>query len=905
METNNKRKLYAKKVVILLLSMFLIISITVCDVPFTYAANEEIPQQNGEYQGEPGKMPDISELISQKQALSDAEKKLSTAILQLTDEKHLVSGMTKDKLIEQMKDQNQIKEMKTPDSVAAKGWGLSVYVYIKLKKGGSLGTIIPYVTKIDNKDESAGLAAAWVDISFLKDLAALDDVKSVREVTAPVFYAGSKQSQGDAMHNADDVRAQLGVDGTGVKIGIISNGVDHMSSAVSSGDLPSDVTWVNEDDIAFGDEGTAMLEVVHDLAPGADLYFHFCGENVIAFNNAIDALVDAGCDIICDDVCWPEEPFYEDGIIASHVADVIENERIIYVSSAGNAGVDHYQGNYRNAGDNWHDFSGGITDTTDLYAHIPAGGYVEVVLQWKEAFGKASSDYDMYMFDLSDDGNLIALSRDVQNGNDDPLESVGCYTGSATKDVAIAVHKYSGSSRNLEVYAYCSGGAYLYPSNLTTADSIFGHPAVKDAIACGAIKYSTPSTIESFSSRGPVTMLSSLRNKPDICGADGVSVTGAGSFPEEFYGTSAAAPHVAAIAGLLKSRFPTASNATIKSLLLNNAKDLGSSGRDNTYGYGRADALAASSYWNVVFDSQGGSAVSTQLVKTNGKATVPRIPIKSGSILDGWYLNPAGTNAWSFANTVAGDITLYAKWSPWVAQRDKIVSGKLQRTYYLANGRPSRIDEYFGADDTIGIYRIHYYTDGLRTSYRVYYENANLQTVVELYSNGNAMKVYYFNTAGVRTTYKLLDSAGRMTHYAECYSSGQAKKVSYYNVSTGKRTSYKLFDTAGRMTHYAECYPDGIKAKKVSYYNVSTGKRTAYKLYDTAGRMTHYAICYPDGVKAQKLNYYNVSTGIRTAYKTYRTDGSVSCYVECDSRGNPKKATYYDEKGNAIKVVNY
>ena len=909
MRQAGKRSISRSRSVLWMMALIMLLSIMLVGIPSAFAVDEaESTASLGTYKGAVGAKPDVSDLTADKQTLSEAEQKLSSAVLRLTDSKYLPEGLTMDKLIDQMKKQKQISEMKTPNSDGSES-GQSVYVYIQLKKGGSMKAIDPYVTKIENKDESAGLAAAWVDINSLTDLAALDDVQSVREVMAPVVHTGSVLSQGDAMHNTDDVRSQIGANGTGVKIGIISDGVDHLANAVASGDLPAGVTVLSNS--VGGDEGTAMLEIVHDLAPGAQLYFHDCGSNTIAFNSAIDDLVAAGCDIVCDDIGWITQPFYEDGTIASHVADVIDDEGILYVSSAGNAAEDHYQGNYRDIS-GWHDFSNGTDGTyTDLYAKIPYGGSIIVILQWKEAFGSAANDYDLYLYDLAyPTAPPIAGSVNEQNGNDDPLEAFQYVNGGSEKVVAIAVNKYSGSAKNLEVFVYCDGGAQLYTNNLTTADSIFGHPAVPDAVACGAIRYSTPSTIETFSSRGPVTLLSSSRQKPDVCGADGVSVTGAGGFPSTFYGTSAAAPHVAAIAAVLKSRFPTTSNASIKSMLYNNAVDLGSSGRDNTYGYGRADALVAINYWNVIFDCQGGSSVSTQLIKTGEKAIVPRIPLRDGSphgyIFDGWYKESGCTNVWSFgSDAVTADTTLYAKWIDWVAQRDEIVGGKLQRTYYLANGRPSRIDEYFGADDTTGIYRIHYYTDGLRTSYRVYYENANLQTVVELYSNGNAMKVYYFNTAGVRTTYKLLDSAGRMTHYAECYSSGQAKKVSYYNVSTGKRTSYKLFDTAGRMTHYAECYPDGIKAKKVSYYNVSTGKRTAYKLYDTAGRMTHYAICYPDGVKAQKLNYYNVSTGIRTAYKTYRTDGSVSCYVECDSRGNPKKATYYDEKGNVIKVVNY
>jgi uncharacterized repeat protein (TIGR02543 family) len=198
---------------------------------------------------------------------------------------------------------------------------------------------------------------------------------------------------------------------------------------------------------------------------------------------------------------------------------------------------------------------------------------------------------------------------------------------------------------------------------------------------------------------------------------------------------------------------------------------------------------------------------------------------------------------------------------------DQIVNGKLKRTYYNDDGSIKRIEEYFGADDTSGLYRVHYFEGGIRKSYRVFYKSGKLSNIIELYSNGKAKKVNYFNTSGVRT-------------------------------------SYKLYDTATRMTHYVECYPDG-SASKVNYFNVSTGIRTSFKLYDTTGSMTNYAVCYSDGVKAKKMNYYNVSTGIRKAYKTYRTDGTLSCYVKCDSKGKPIVATYYDTKGNVIKVVRY
>ncbi len=117
-------------------------------------------------------------------------------------------------------------------------------------------------------------------------------------------------------------------------------------------------------------------------------------------------------------------------------------------------------------------------------------------------------------------------------------------------------------------------------------------------MAVGAIDANDPGndTIEFFSSIGPSRIdfpSVQLRDKPDITGIDGVSVTGTGGFPSTFFGTSASAPHIAAIAALLKQAAPSATPAQIRDALTSTAVDLGPMGRDDTYGWGLADALAA------------------------------------------------------------------------------------------------------------------------------------------------------------------------------------------------------------------------------------------------------------------------------------------------------------------------
>ena len=172
----------------------------------------------------------------------------------------------------------------------------------------------------------------------------------------------------------------------------------------------------------------------------------------------------------------------------------------------------------------------------DLYVNVPARVTIRVVLEWNDGWGASGNDYDLWLY-RTDTGAWLTSSRTTQDGNDNPVEAFGWEnTGSTTVLVGIAVEQYRGVARNLEVYIY--GGTPL-PNNLVAADSIFGHSAVPHAIAVGAIDSADAGhdTIEDFSSRGPATVDGVGRPKPDVTGIDGVSVTGAGGFSTDFYGT--------------------------------------------------------------------------------------------------------------------------------------------------------------------------------------------------------------------------------------------------------------------------------------------------------------------------------------------------------------------------------
>jgi PKD repeat protein len=473
-----------------------------------------------------------------------------------------------------------------------------VPVYIALSPGAGSDRVANHVIEVTAWDEAHSLMAARVDPEALEALASLEEVRSVMSVIPPVVHTGIPQSEGDPILRADELRQITGYAGAGMKIGIISNGVDHLDDAVASENLPPDVVIVRND--VGGDEGTAMLEIVHDLAPEADLYFHDCGTNVLDFNTAIDNLAAAGCTIICDDIGWITEPFFEDGIIADHIRDLIETDDILYVTAAGNDAQRHYQGLYYDSnpdpGENLHDFSGGTSADTYLYVKIPSRAALYIVLEWDDEWGASANDYDLYLFDTAT-GTILDRSENWQDGSSDPVEFIAySNTGGSTLETGVAVNKYGGEDKILEVYLYPMSGTSVYSNNIVATDSIFGHAAVDRVVSVGAIPAWNPGTIESFSSRGPVTIAypsAVSRQKPDICGIDGVSVSGAGGFYSPFYGTSASAPHVAAVAALVWGLQDTKSAEEITSLLKDSAVDLGDPGWDTTFGSGRADAMAA------------------------------------------------------------------------------------------------------------------------------------------------------------------------------------------------------------------------------------------------------------------------------------------------------------------------
>ena len=464
---------------------------------------------------------------------------------------------------------------------------LTAYVHLFPGTGAE---ILNSFSRIVEWDKDSSTAAVCVKPELIKDISSLKGVYSVQPVISPVIRKIDRGKEGS--FSSENFWKQDGITGAGVKIGIVSDGVEDISEAMKSEALPESVHILSSGN---GTEGTVMLEVVHQIAPDSELYFHSAGNNKIEFNRAVDALIAKGCQIICDDVGWPDEPFFEDGIVASHIKEVIESKGILYVSAAGNDAGRHYQGMFFNNGSGWHDFSAGTSNSRNLYVYIPQGEKVTVVLQWNDSWNCSENDYNLYLCDRCS-GDVLAASEKVQNGTGTPLEYIQ-YTNKeeTAKNVSISIKKNCGQDRILEVYIYADSSVKIHSDNLVEEDSVFGHPAVPEVICVGAVDSRNPKStgIASYSSRGPVSIYYpnyELRNKTDLCGPGNIRVQGTNGKDSLFAGTSASAPSVAGIGALVWSMYPGKSGSEIREILCSSAEDLGEPGYDTVFGYGSVNS---------------------------------------------------------------------------------------------------------------------------------------------------------------------------------------------------------------------------------------------------------------------------------------------------------------------------
>jgi hypothetical protein len=765
------------------------------------------------------------------------------------------------------------------------------YVYIDLIPNTPLDLVDSDSYKVESKEREYNYVAAWVPSKNIEKIANMSEVRSISLVSLPEYQSGSVTTQGDIIHRTNEIRSNYGKIGTNQKVGIISDGVDSISSAVASGDLPSDVHVLSNS--VGGDEGTAMLEIVYDMAPGASLYFHDSGANSAAFSDAVDELIANGCNVICDDVLLLEQPYFQDGSVATRINNAISANNLIYITAAGNMAQNHYEGVFSpdplypiN-----HDFSRGGTNKK-LFAQLPAGKSASIFLQWNNEWNSSSDDYDLYLLDKTTHA-IIQRSENRQNGSNHPQEKITISNPTMfTLNYEIQIRKYSASDKTLELFT--TQIMVLSPSsNIISSGSIVEHGAVPNVITVVSIDQGYPSgSIEPDSSQGPSLIYFpsyQSRNKPDITGVDDVLTSGAGNQHNPFIGTSAAAPHIAAIIADIWSAFPTKTPQELRTALYNSAVDISPAGWDTSSGYGRADAMAmygqyptptptptptpSPSWVSEIADSSGNTGLYSSVKVNNGNPAVSYEYIVTS---DTGYLKYAwkDTGGWHTENV---DTTNMNQWT----------------SLAFNNGYPAISYLKYNAATAIGELRYAYkdgsgwhlesadggsYSKGYYTSLAFYngYPQISYCDV-----NSGDLKFAWKDGSGWHT--EIADSTGTTGMYTSLVMNNGYPQISYYD-ATNNDLKFAYKDGSGWHTQTVD-----------SSGNV--GLWTSLAFYGGYPRISYYDSTYGD------LKYaWKDGSGWHTEAADSNNDVGQYSSLALDSSGNPKIA-YYGLTYNDLKFA--
>jgi len=456
----------------------------------------------------------------------------------------------------------------------------------------------------------------------------MDDLESLQcaRPSYAITSAGKVDSQGDIAMKSDLARSTYSIDGTGVTIGVLSDSFNCLNGAVNdveNDDLPQDITVLEEEFwcSSGSDEGRAMMQIVHDIAPGASLAFHTAFNGMADFAiGIIELQEEAGATVIVDDVQYFAEPMFQDGMIARAV-DFVKEGGAAYFSSAGNSGRDSYEDLFRPSGEapvffgEPHDFDSGADTDTFQSITIPEGTEIYIVLQWDSPFYSVSppgSRNDVDIFLTNDPATTVVAYSIDNNIGSDPVEILYYYNpmGSRNTHFNIVIENVQGTPPKLIKYVLFDFEGTINEYD-TESGTIYGHANAAGALAVGAAAYYEtpefgvdPAQLEYYSSAGPMVVLFNeeggfsgpeVREKPEIVSIDGANTTFFGTdvepdgFPN-FFGTSAAAPHAAAVAALMIEANPLLSPDDIYSILKDTALDMEESGFDYDSGYGLIQA---------------------------------------------------------------------------------------------------------------------------------------------------------------------------------------------------------------------------------------------------------------------------------------------------------------------------
>ena len=495
--------------------------------------------------------------------------------------------------------------------------------------------------KVTASYKAEGQILAKIPLAALPIIAADPHVKTIDEPERFTTNVGAVTSQGYIAHRANNVVEGLGFDGTGIKVGVLSDSATATTVATleGTGDLPANTVVLNPG--TGEDEGCAIMEIIHDLAPGAQPYFN-TGSTAATFATAITALATAGCTVIVDDISFYTEGVFQDDVVSQAINTFVANGGIYFSSAANSGNLDNgtagcWEGDFLSGGtviapesttdaapSLIHNF--GTAANPMLYDALTVAS-AEITLKWSDPLTGGTDDYDLFVLDPTGT-TVVASSHARQTGARAPVESVA---GTFAIGDRIVIVQYDGTTAlpkttlTRALHLDTNRGSLA----IATRGSTFGHNAAASVQTMAATFWNsgklgtvpfTGSTnpVELFSSDGPRAIFytpsgtligtgtptfSNLAGvatggtagqslaKPDFTAADGVTCKTTGFSP--FFGTSAAGPHGAAIAALMKQAKPTITTTQIHNILVSTAKDNGATGFDFDGGNGVVDALSA------------------------------------------------------------------------------------------------------------------------------------------------------------------------------------------------------------------------------------------------------------------------------------------------------------------------
>lgn len=486
------------------------------------------------------------------------------------------------------------------------------------------GFLAPQTTQSPPADLAVAAALAGIHEQALALAApAFTDSLSMQYVLGNLFTSGGATTGTLTSDDADlavagpAARSEFDVTGAGIKIGILSDSFDlggEMAGNIADGNLPANVQ-ILQDGTAGHDEGQAMAELIHTVAPGASIAFTTATDGEASFAAGIAALQAAGCNVIVDDVAYLDEPFFQDGGVVQQAVENAVADGVSYFTAASNEGTDYIQQNFAPmqlapkglpGGVVVQNFGSATAPQPWVDVTLPKGGEIELDMQWNQPFatigGSAGSANSIGMALYDGAGNLVAMtSADDVGGN--PVQELTYTNTEAGSDFRVVVFANGGASLPGMFKIINYGNGTINNDAGAGSGTVIGHEMVAGANTVGAIDYATTpafggsGAVESYSSVGTGTILLGAAgqtlatpistDKVNFVAPDGDMT----SVFAPFYGTSAAAPVAAAVAALMLQADPSLLPAQVTSLLEQSAIPV--LGADNAGGAGLIQANSA------------------------------------------------------------------------------------------------------------------------------------------------------------------------------------------------------------------------------------------------------------------------------------------------------------------------